>query len=516
MELRNTLSRAVGGVAVVTIAGQLLNVAQEMVIAAKFGTSTSTDAYKMALVIPTMLALELATIVGAIVIPVFHEQRKLRTSSEIFSVGLNLMGIIAFLTAGTVCALAPYLMDAVAGGFSQETRAMATFLLRVLSIGIFLTLISLFLSNVLNENKYFVLPAFQRSFLYAGTLTFLLLIGHSFGIAAAAFGFVIGMSLFVIVQLVVVLRQTNYTFTFNPAHPVIKSMVLLAAPLIFYSLLNQLNVLIEKRIVSGFEPGSLSALDFAFKLSAFFINFLVVGINTVLFPTLSESFTSGNRQRISSIFSMLMKGLAAIIAPTTMAFILLGKPLVHLVFERGSFDARSTLLTSQALTFYAIGLTGQACVSSLPRFYQAFRKNSSLLKMGGVVIVFNVCAMLLLSHEFGFIGVAAATSLTSTLFSFLLFFNLRERVIMDLWELFRTIAKICAATIGFSIVVIGSYHYLNQLAPFTGLSENALELALPVMLGGIIYFYLCRAMKVEVVHIMMEQVMHIAARGAAR
>jgi putative peptidoglycan lipid II flippase len=516
MGLKGGLSRAVGGVAVVTVAGQLLNVAQEMVIAAKFGTSTSTDAYKMALVIPTMLALELATIVGAIVIPVFHEQRKSLTPSEIFSVGLNFMGTVAFVVAGTVCVFAPYLMDAVAGGFSQETRQMATFLLRVLSLGIFLTLISLFLSNVLNANKYFILPAFQRMFLYAGTLTFLILIGHSLGIAAAAFGFVIGIGLFVIVQMIVILRQTSYSFTLNPGHPVIKSMVLLAAPLIFYSFLNQLNVLIEKRIVSGFEPGSLSALDFAFKLSAFFINFLVVGINTVLFPTLSESFTTDNRQRISSIFSMLMKGLAAIIAPTTMAFILLGKPLVHLVFERGSFDARSTMLTSQALTFYAIGLTGQACVSSLPRFYQAFRKNSSLLKMGVVVIIFNVCAMLLLSHEFGFIGVAAATSLTSTLFSFLLFFNLRSKVIMDLWELSRTIVKICVATIGFSIVVVYSYQYMNHLALFSGLLENILELAIPVIFGGLVYIFLCKAMKVDVVQMMIEQIMHFAARGVVK
>ncbi|GEM_PF-3381265 len=511
MGLKGGLSRAVGVVAVVTVAGQLFNVTQEMVIAAKFGTSTSTDAYKMALVIPTMMTLELATIIGAIVIPVFHEQRKWLTPAEIFSVGLNFMGIVSFTIAGTVCVLAPFLMDAVAGGFSQETRVMATFLLRVLSLGIFLTLISLFLSNVLNANKYFVLPAFQRMFLYAGTLTLLLLIGRSYGIAAAAFGYVIGIGLFVIVQMVVILRETGYSLRFNPSHPVIKSMVILAAPLIFYSLLNQLNVLIEKRIVSGFEPGSLSALDFAFKLSAFFVNFLVVGINTVLFPTLSESFTSDNRQKISSIFNMLMKGLSAVIAPATMAFVLLGKPLVHLVFERGSFDAQSTMMTSQALTFYAVGLTGQACASSLPRFYQAFRKNSSLLKMGGMAIVFNVCAMLLLSHEFGFLGVAAATSLTSTLYSLLLFLNLRSKVSMDVRELSRTLAKICAATAGFSIVVEFSHHYLTHLAPLSGLRENLLELAIPLLLGGMVYLILCRAMKVEVVNIMLEQVRHFAA-----
>ena len=512
MGLKRGLSQAVGAVAVVTVGGQLLNVAQEMVIAAKFGTSTSTDAYKMALVIPVMLALELATIVGAIVIPVFHEQRKSLAPSEIFSVGLNFIGSIAFSIAVAVFVLAPFLMDTIAGGFSQETRVSAAFLLRVLSLGIFFTLISLFLSNVLNAHGYFALPAFQRMFLYAGTLTFLFLIGRSYGITAAAFGFVVGIGLFVIVQMVVVLKTMTYSFTFNPSHPVIKSMVVLAGPLIFYSLLNQVSVLIEKRIVSGFEPGSLSALDFAFKLSAFFINFLVVGINTVLFPTLSESFASDNRQRISSIFDTLMKGLVAIIVPTTMAFILLGKPLVHLVFERGSFDARSTLLTSKALSFYAIGLTGQACVSSLPRFYQAFRKNISLLKMGSIAIVFNIGAMLLLSHLFGFIGVAGATSLTATIFSLILFFNLRSMVGIDIRDISWTIAKICIATVGFSVVIAYAYWYLNTLALLSGLGEKLLELAVPLLLGGIVYIVLCTLMKVEIIRVLVEQVVQFVTR----
>lgn len=514
MGLKRGLSQAVGAVALVTIVGQLLNVAQEMVIAAKFGTSASTDAYKMALVIPIMLALELTTIVGAIVIPVFHEHRKSRTLSEIFSVGLNFVGIIGFSIAAVVFVFAPFVMNAIAGGFSQETRAMAAFLLRVFSLSIFFSLISLFLSNVLNLQGYFALPAFQRMFLYAGTLTFLFFIGRWYGITAAALGFVVGIGLFVIVQLVVVLKKMTYSFTFNPSHPVIKSMVILAAPLIFNSLLNQLSVLVEKRIVSGFEPGSLSALDFAFKLSAFFINFLVVGINTVLFPTLSESFASNNHQRISSIFDMLMKGLAAIIIPTTMAFILLGKPLVHLVFERGSFDAHSTLLTSSALSFYAIGLTGQACVASLPRFYQAFRKNTSLLKMGSVAIVFNVGAMLLLSHFFGFIGVAGATSLTATIFSLILFVNLRSSVKIDIGDLSRTILKICLATVGFSVMVAYTYTSLNTLTLFSGLGEKLIELAVPLLLGGIVYIVLCTLMKVEIVRVLVGEIMQLATGRA--
>ena len=512
MVLNKGLSRAVGAVAVVTVLGQLLNVGQEMAIAAFFGTSAATDSYKMALVIPTMLTLELATIIGAVVIPVFHEQQKFLNPSEIFSVGFNFIATVAFTIAAAVYLFSPYLINIVARGFSEETRVMASFLLRVLSFGVFFSLLSLFLSNILNINKYFVFPALQRIFLYAGTLTGLFLIGRVYGIAGAAFGFVIGLGVFVIIQIALVLKKIKYSFSFGFVHPVVQSMVILAAPLFFYSILNQLNVLVEKRIVSGFEPGSLSALDFAFKLSAFFINFLVVGINTVLFPTLSKSFVSDDHERISAIFHQLMNGLAAIIIPTTVLFVMLGKPIVHLVFERGSFDARSTALTSKALSYYAIGLIGQGCVSSLPRFFQAFRKNATLLQMGAVAVFFNIAAMLVLSHVFGFIGIAGATSLTALFYSVLLFSRIRSEVKFDGRDLLRTIFKIVLATSGFGIVLSLSNRGFQNLRLFSGLPENFLEVVAPIILGGTIYIVLSKVLNVEIVGVMIQRMMQFVAR----
>ena len=356
MGLKRGLSQAVGAVAVVTVAGQLLNVAQEMVIAAKFGTSASTDAYKMALVIPIMLTLELTTIIGAIVIPVFHEQRTVVGAFRNIQCRTKFHWdyCVLALQQRFLC-LAPFLMDAVAGGFSEETRGMATFLLRVLSLGIFFyPYIPFPVERSQCSTDILPFRHFRGCSFMAARSRFYFLSDVRMGLPQLLSGLLWAFGLFVIVQMVVVLKKMTVLIYFQPGAPCYQEYGYFRRPLIFNSLLNQLNVLIEKRIVSGFEPGSLSALDFAFKLSAFFINFLVIGINTVLFPTLSESFASGNRQRISSIFDMLMKGLAAIIVPTTMAFILLGKPLVHLVFERGSFDAHSTLLTSRALSFYAI------------------------------------------------------------------------------------------------------------------------------------------------------------------
>lgn len=496
---RKGLLAAIGAVSVITIGGQFLNLSQEVVVAAHFGTSSATDAYKMALVIPTLIGIELAAIIGAVTLPVFFEQRKTYDSSEIFSVGLNFIGVIALAVGVIIFVLAPLLMDIVAGGFAIETRGMAASLLRLLSLGVFLTLISLFLSNILNAYDHFALPALQRSFLYGGILVALILLQNVYGIRAAALGFVVGVGAFVAVQVFSLLKKVRYSFSLNWNHPVVKGMVALAAPLVFYSLLNQVNVLIEKRIVSGFETGSLSALDFAFKLSVFFINFLVVGVNTVVFPTLSESFVREDHERISSLFHNLIKGLAAVALPATVVFIALGLPIVHLVFERGSFDANSTALTTQALMYYAIGLSGQACVSSLPRFYQAFKRNDLLLRIGGFVIIFNVSMMLLLSHFFGFVGIAGAASATALLHSAILFSKLRTYIKINHRDLAQTILKISIASLAFCGILVISHRWLRGISSTSGILQESVEIIFPLLLGGAAYILGCRAMRVEVV-----------------
>jgi len=72
--------------------------------------------------------------------------------------------------------------------------------------------------------------------------------------------------------------------------------------------------------------------------------------------------------------------------------------------------------------------------------------------MGSVAIVFNVGAMLLLSHLFGFIGVAARRLYGYGLFADPLF-NLRSTVRIIFGTFLGQIFKICVATVGFSVVV---------------------------------------------------------------
>ena len=46
--------------------------------------------------------------------------------------------------------------------------------------------------------------------------------------------------------------------------------------------------------------------------------------------------------------------------PATVGLIVLAKPIVEIAFQRGGFDATATIMTSQALIFYSVGLVAMA------------------------------------------------------------------------------------------------------------------------------------------------------------
>ena len=60
-----------------------------------------------------------------------------------------------------------------------------------------------------------------------------------------------------------------------------------------------------------------------------------------------------------------LRGVLLLAVPASIGLILLRKPLVVLLYQRGEFDAYSTELVAWALLWYAAGLVGHSLVEIL-------------------------------------------------------------------------------------------------------------------------------------------------------
>ena len=120
----------------------------------------------------------------------------------------------------------------------------------------------------------------------------------------------------------------------------------------------QIDVVVDKALASGLEEGSLTVLDLAFRLNEGIVAVFIAALVTVVFPMLSRAFQERNREKLVGMINRGITTVMLITIPATLGVVALSKPVVEVVFQRGHFDAHATLMTTSALIFYCMGMTG--------------------------------------------------------------------------------------------------------------------------------------------------------------
>jgi putative peptidoglycan lipid II flippase len=120
-----------------------------------------------------------------------------------------------------------------------------------------------------------------------------------------------------------------------------------------------------------------------------------------------------------------------------LGLVLLRRPIVALLFERGEFDANSTELVAWALLWYAAGLVGHAIVEITSRAYYALQDTRTPVLIGAAAMTLNVALSLALSSVFpgwGWAphgGLALANTIATSLETVALLWLLRHRIDFD-------------------------------------------------------------------------------------
>ncbi|MGD0339317.1 MAG: lipid II flippase MurJ [Bacteroidota bacterium] len=489
---------AAGSVIFFVALGQVVNIIQEMLIAAYFGTTWITDAYKMSMAVPTLFSTESIGIINAVVIPILYTGKTFEEQRRIFSALLVFFIVVSITLWLVILLCASPLIALIAHGFSSEGQLLAVSLLTVTSSLVVLTILSTFAGNILNSRNEFGLPALQKVFMFAMIIPALYFGVSRFGIAAAAWGAVIGMIVF---TMIVFWRLSRHHFTLVKGNfwkdPAIVQCIVLATPLIIYSLFNQVNVLFEKKIAADFPAGTLSALDYALKSSVFFINFLGVGITTVIFPTLSEKNVEGDTQSLRNYAERLLSFIILLVTPFILFLLIFRTEFIQVLFERGAFTPDATAATSTMLGYYALGLLGHAVVMTFPRFFQATRNNTIIMRVGIAMVGVNIVGLIVFPYLFGPVGIPISFIVTYMLHACILLFRLHG-IIKLRWNAVGLQAlRIVFPCILFAVFLLG----VHSIAPFCSITLWGARfgiLAGTCLLSGILYLVLAAMMKVIV------------------
>jgi putative peptidoglycan lipid II flippase len=495
---RKDVSRAAGVVGFFTFLSRVLGLARDMVLAFFFGTGMTMDAFVAAFRIPNLLRRLFAEGSLTIVfIPVFTEYLTNKTRKEAFDLARIVLTLLTLVLAGVTLMgvlFAPWIVRIQAWGFGDTgvKYDLTVFLTRITFPYIFLiSLVALFM-GVLNSLRHFSAPAAAPIFLNVGIIGAAYLISPHLTqpIVGVAIGVLIGGMLQVGLQIPWILKEgLKLIPRWRLDHPAVKRIGLLMLPAIFGSAVYQLNTYMGTLFASFLVEGSVSWLYYADRLVQFPLGVFAIAISTAALPSLSTQAARKDLEEFGDTLNHSLRLVFFIILPCMVGLIILGNPIIEVFFERGEFDAKSTLMTNQALFFYTLGLWAFSGTRIMVAAFYALQDTKTPVKVAFVAFVAYAVLGLALMGPLRHGGLAFALSLASALHFFLLVFLLNRKVyLVRLRPVLVSVLKcaFAATVMGFGIFYVHArWLRVNSDA---GLWNMSVDLAGLIGIGMFLYF----------------------------
>lgn len=556
---QRSVAKSAGIVSIAVMFSRVLGLVREMIFARFFGAGFLYDAYLVGFRIPNLLRdLFAEGALSAAFVKVFTDYQLKNSEAEAWRLASLIFNALAVVLSA-VCLLgiflSPYIVKVITYNYTgdanyyypAEKAALASLLMQIMFPFILLVALAALAMGVLNTKGRFGIPASASTAFNIFSIIFGL--GFAFWLSggtwemstdknlvpsAAAQWAIIGMAIGTLIGgaaqfLIQVPSLLKVGFRFSPllsfSDEGVRRVMRLMAPAIIGTSAIQVKVLVDTIVVSGIE-GGVSWLSYAFRLMQFPIGVFGVAIGTAAIPTLSRLASENNFDKFRSTLSGAIKLVFLLTIPSACGLIVLGEPIISLIYERGKFDAFDTNMTAWALSAYSLGLVGYAAIKVLSPSFYALDDAKTPMYVSLVTIVVHVATsfgmMKLLStvgvsaerpNGFGHVGVALATSIVALVNFLALTFLMRKRIKrINGNEIFGAFLKITLASAVMSAVAYAIYYILARQFGTEGFILKLIEAFVPIGIGGIVFFVTAKLLRVDE----LEKVYNAFARKLGR
>jgi putative peptidoglycan lipid II flippase len=436
------IARAAGLVMAAFVFSQLAGLVRQVLVANAFGTSPDMDAFNAAnRVAETLFNLVAGGALGSAFIPTFTElltKEKKQDAWKLASAVANWVFIVLILLSILIAFFAPQVVRHIlAPGFANDPvqEALTIRLVRLMLPSAAIFGLSGLVMGILNSHQVFFIPALTPSMYQFGLIFGVTVLTPRMGIDGLAWGVVLGAAAHFLLQMPALLKQGgNYTFTLGLKIAPVRDVIRLMGPRLLGVAVVQLNFWVNIRLASEMPDGSVTGLTFAFILMLMPQAAIAQSIATAAMPTLAAQFARGALDEVRASLVGSLRGVLLLSIPASVGLILLRKPIISLLYQRGEFDAHSTQLVAWALLWYAAGLVGHSFMEVLARAFYALHDTKTPVIVGVIAMSLNVVfsfAFAALFENIGWMphgGLALANSLATALETVGLLVLMRKRL----------------------------------------------------------------------------------------
>ncbi len=454
--------RSAWGITLWTFVSRLTGLLRDATIARFLGASAASDAFWTAFRIPNAFRAILGEggLPGAFV-PMAKKVARERPGQEGIYAGRMFTALLAVLVVVVALGVvfAPTLVTLFASGFRNTPGKfeLTVYLTRLLFPYILLVSLASLLESYLNSKGRFQLAAATPVALNLSiVLAAYALAPLSVPVPVALCIGVIAGGLAQLLMQAPLAKKLGFVFGGSPAgDPEVARTALQIAPRLYGYGIGQINFLISSRTLSRLGDAFITYNFNAFRVVDLVQGGFVVSMTKALLPSLSEQALDEDKTAFEKSILFGLRLVAFATVPATLGLMLLGGPVIDVIFRRGEFGVDAVRQTAHAVFFFAIGLFASSAVKILTQAFFALQDTKTPFFVATFDLVAFWILCVTLASSMSHAGVALATAAGFWINFLVLFVLLKRRVSKGFGRtLVPCFARLFGATLAMGVFVI--------------------------------------------------------------
>ena len=494
---------------IVTILAKILGFGRELVLASSYGASMYSDAYLTSMNIPLVIFAVIGTTLGTVFIPMYFDinnklgkDMALQFTNNVFNIVICaciLLSILGFI-------FTEQLVKIFAMGFEDEILKISIDFTRITIIGIVFTGLSYIMTAYLQVKNNFTIPGLisvPKNII----IIISIILSAKYNPYLMIWGTLIGISTEFLFQLPYAIKSGyKYKMYINIKDDYIKKSICLVGPVLIGVAVNQVNTMVDRTLASTLIEGSISALNYANKLNGFVMALFITSIGAVIYPMLSKLSSEDDKNNFTKSVYQSINSVVLLVIPISVGAIVLAKPIVKVLFQRGAFDSIATNMTATALIMYSIGMVAFGLRDILGKIFYSLQDTKTPMVNGAIAMCMNIILNIILVRYLKLAGLALATSISAIICLILLFKSLKLKIgYFGQDKIAITTIKSLISSIIMGIVTYFIYNLLTNILGREFINE-AISLVVSIASGIIVYGIMILLLKVEEIKLIIDKV----------
>ncbi len=415
-----------------TILSRLTGMFREIVLASFLGTGPVMDAFIVAFTLPNLFRRILGEkVMESAMMPAYKKLRishyQKRAQDIIKTSFVEVIGIAGLIVIIGIF-FSSQLVHFFAPGFDAETHTLSVWMTNVMFPFLILIAIASFFGAILLAHEKFTSYSLAPLVFNVFNMLAVLWGYRIWGFQITAYGVVVGGLLECLVMYLFIPKELSFREgSVNFSDDEFKKINKRTLPIIIETFLEKTVILVDQRLASFLDSGSIAALGYASRLMQLPFGVFALAIARTFYPMFVD--VSENIKELTRCVRRALQFVLVAMIPCSVFLILFRDLIIRIVYQHGVFDKQAASMTSIAFACYSIGIVGMSVLAILSRAFNALldTKTPVYVTVGLTLsnVVFN---LILVNTSLRHAGLALASSIAYTLAGIALYYLLKWKL----------------------------------------------------------------------------------------